>query len=105
MAEKYNCPNCGAPIGHSDKCEYCGTLLRWIPITYMEFIPKSLHVQQAEAAAEWDREKGELDREVLDRLSNKLANFIINEDAYTLSFKYDICRKKTIVIMRTYVGK
>lgn len=32
----YNCPNCAAPIGYSDKCEYCGTLLRWIPFDEMK---------------------------------------------------------------------
>lgn len=31
MKEMYNCPNCGAPIGYSPKCEYCGTVLRWLP--------------------------------------------------------------------------
>ena len=25
MAQQLNCPNCGAPLGISDKCEYCGT--------------------------------------------------------------------------------
>lgn len=27
----YNCPNCGAPIGYSQTCAYCGTRLTWIP--------------------------------------------------------------------------
>lgn len=25
MAQQLNCPNCGAPLGLSDKCPYCGT--------------------------------------------------------------------------------
>ena len=25
MAQELNCPNCGAPLGLSDRCEYCGT--------------------------------------------------------------------------------
>ena len=25
---KWNCPNCGAVMGSTDKCDYCGTLLR-----------------------------------------------------------------------------
>lgn len=25
MAQQLNCPNCGAPLGLSDRCEYCGT--------------------------------------------------------------------------------
>ena len=32
MAKGYNCPNCGAPIGYSEVCQYCGTRLRWIPV-------------------------------------------------------------------------
>lgn len=31
MSENYNCPNCGAPIGYQDKCEYCGTRIEWRP--------------------------------------------------------------------------
>lgn len=27
----YNCPNCGAPIGYTDRCEYCGTRIEWRP--------------------------------------------------------------------------
>lgn len=32
----YNCPNCAAPIGYSPKCEYCGTVLRWMPFEEMK---------------------------------------------------------------------
>ena len=35
MNKEYNCPNCGAPIGYSSKCQYCGTLLDWIPVTHL----------------------------------------------------------------------
>ena len=31
MSENYNCPNCGAPIGYTDKCDYCGTRIEWRP--------------------------------------------------------------------------
>lgn len=27
MSKLTNCPNCGAPLGHSSKCEYCGTVV------------------------------------------------------------------------------
>lgn len=33
MDRKYNCPNCGAPIGYSSICPYCGTTLFWLPMT------------------------------------------------------------------------
>lgn len=29
---KYNCPNCAAPITNLYKCDYCGTMLDWIPM-------------------------------------------------------------------------
>lgn len=39
--EVYNCPNCGAPIGYSKVCQYCGTRLRWKPeVTTIEYVPK-----------------------------------------------------------------
>lgn len=37
MTESYNCPNCGAPIGYSPHCQYCGTLLNWIPAVAVTF--------------------------------------------------------------------
>ena len=29
MNKLTNCPNCGAPLGHSSKCEYCGTVFHF----------------------------------------------------------------------------
>ena len=42
--KRYNCPNCGAPIGYSDTCQYCGTRLNWIPFTSVkvEICPKTI---------------------------------------------------------------
>lgn len=44
MSERYNCPNCGAPIGYSPHCQYCGTLLNWIPVVSVNFTaePRSI---------------------------------------------------------------
>lgn len=40
MSIIYNCPNCGAPIGYSEICPYCGTRLRWEPqVSVVEFKP------------------------------------------------------------------
>lgn len=40
----YNCPNCGAPIGYSEICQYCGTRLSWVPFTSVkvEICPKTI---------------------------------------------------------------
>jgi len=37
--QRYNCPNCSAPIGISPVCEYCGTRLEWLPIIKFESEP------------------------------------------------------------------
>ena len=29
--DRYNCPNCGAPITYTGKCPYCGTIISWTP--------------------------------------------------------------------------
>lgn len=37
--QRYNCPNCSAPIGVSPVCEYCGTRLEWLPIIKFDSEP------------------------------------------------------------------
>ncbi len=37
MSDKYNCPNCGAPIGYTERCAYCGTVLNWIPTVHVVY--------------------------------------------------------------------
>lgn len=43
MSKITNCPNCGAPLGYSSKCEYCGTIVErdtaYRPIEYVEVRP------------------------------------------------------------------
>ena len=51
--EKYNCPNCGAPIGYTERCPYCLTVLHWRP-TVIEFIPAIFDECKIEARAEID---------------------------------------------------
>ena len=36
--KKYNCPNCAAPITNYEKCEYCGTLIDWMPVSRCEIV-------------------------------------------------------------------
>ena len=44
--KKYNCPNCGAPIGYSNRCQYCGTVLDWTPHIAGTIVYTSLPVDQ-----------------------------------------------------------
>lgn len=50
---KYNCPNCGAPIGYTERCPYCLTVLNWRP-TLIEFVPASFDEHKIEARVEID---------------------------------------------------
>ena len=49
----YNCPNCGAPIGYSPVCQYCGTRLDWLPFKEVDILikPKHINMITAEASA------------------------------------------------------
>ena len=55
MSERYNCPNCGAPIGYSPRCQYCGTLLNWIPVT-VEFVAQPMNAKKLVAQRIIDEE-------------------------------------------------
>ena len=45
----YNCPNCAAPIGYSPKCEYCGTVLHWIPACELKTVYVNVRKLRADA--------------------------------------------------------
>lgn len=49
----YNCPNCGAPIGYSPVCQYCGTRLDWMPFKEVDILikPKHINMITVEASA------------------------------------------------------
>ena len=51
--KKYNCPNCGEPIGYTERCPYCLTVLNWRP-TLIEFVPASFDEHKIEARVEID---------------------------------------------------
>ena len=46
----YNCPNCGAPIGFTDKCEYCATRIEWRPYA-IHLAPQLYYYNTHEASA------------------------------------------------------
>lgn len=72
----YNCPNCAAPIGYSNKCEYCGTLLRWIPFDEMKIETVYVNTDKLVAQTAIDRRDLELPRMkelVLQKLKDMLA--------------------------------
>ena len=82
MAKKYNCPNCGAPIGYSEVCSYCGTRLNWVPFTSVkvEICPKKIVNLDAAVAVPFSAKEylppDEYDRMVQKALVSKLAEGI-----------------------------
>lgn len=80
--ECYNCPNCGAPIGYQDRCEYCGTRIEWRPYE-IHLAPKLYYHKTHEASAVGMVKKGALGtenpiamelayRELFGRLANQM---------------------------------
>ena len=103
---KYNCPNCGAPIGVSSKCEYCGTVLKWVPLTTVEFVPANLHVRQAavETRIPFDYVDHVSKTDVLRNLTQKLSEYIVENKAFDLYTYKDLQDLSCVVRMRTFVG-
>ena len=77
----YNCPNCGAPIGFTDKCEYCGTRIEWRPYV-IHLAPKLYYhnkTHEASAVSDLPRDmaKHEPMREMVrSRLGEKIGEQI-----------------------------
>ena len=72
----YNCPNCAAPIGYGPKCEYCGTVLRWIPFEEMKIETVYVNTGKLVAQTSVDRRDLELPHMkdlVLQKLKDMLA--------------------------------
>lgn len=79
---KYNCPNCGAPIGYSEFCSYCGTRLDWMPFTSVkvEICPKKIVTLKAVVEVPFSAKEYldpvEYNRMVMRQLVDKLAEGI-----------------------------
>lgn len=88
MSENYNCPNCGAPIGYTDKCEYCGTRIEWSP--YVIHLAPKLHYHKVYDASVIGMVKGTENqiamgmayRELFQRLANQMRQNVrvVEED-------------------------
>jgi len=106
MSEKYNCPNCGAPIGKDDICPYCGTQVRWIPMIRMEYVPMNLGVRTLRstcAVKPWEMEFMRPEW-IEDRLVDQIAKSIVESKAYELSVQRDPFSNDTIYIADTLIG-
>ena len=82
MKRRYNCPNCGAPIGYSPKCEYCGTVFEWIPcpvtmVKQIVFPPDVVKVQSALKIDRYVQERWPRSEESLrKRLGSEMVDLI-----------------------------
>ena len=103
---KYNCPNCGAPIGRDEICPYCGTKVQWVPVQTIEFVPINLgfrHVRAECAVHDYEMEwisPGFLEN----RLVDQLAELIVKDKAYELSVVKDPFKGDSIYRLDTYIG-
>lgn len=101
MTESYNCPNCGAPIGYSPQCLYCGTLLKWIPTTAIIFKAESDNVKKLVCRIRYDNgllsyvgaEVGRrhAEKELAEQMAKKLTevwDFEIKDDTTTGGKEY-----------------
>ena len=81
IPETYKCPNCGAPIGYVKRCQYCGSVIEWIPTTGIKFIGLREDTVQLNAEVELDQylvRTGVVTKEmVIDTLKEELAKQII----------------------------
>ncbi len=72
MKHMHNCPNCGAPYGLGDKCQYCGTYLldiSTIPINEVFFLKLNVGT----------REKPKV---IIQKVYSTGANLTISSDSY-----------------------
>lgn len=81
----YNCPNCAAPIGYSDKCPYCGTVLRWMPFLSIDTI--YLNAQPVDTTALIDPYMIEKGYVTDDRIFADLAQQMTRELAKHMEFR------------------
>ena len=92
MSENYNCPNCGAPIGYQDKCDYCGTRIEWRPYV-IHLAPRLYYHKTYDASVIGMVKKGALGtenpfamelahRELFERLANQIRQNVrvVEED-------------------------
>lgn len=88
----YNCPNCGAPIGYQDKCDYCGTRIEWRPYV-IHLAPRLHYLKVYDASVIGMVKKGALGtenpiamglayRELFERLANQMRQNVkvVEED-------------------------
>ena len=90
--KEYNCPNCGAPIGFAEKCEYCGTRIEWRPYV-IHLAPQLYYHKTHDASVIRMVKKGALGtenliamelahRELFERLANQMRQNVrvVEED-------------------------
>lgn len=99
----YNCPNCAAPIGYSPKCEYCGTVLRWIPTCEIKTVYVNVNKIVAHVAVPSPilEAKGAEDF-VLARLKSQLAERL--PEIWTVKAEKDLHRDETVYRAEILIG-
>lgn len=104
---KYNCPNCGAPIAYSEKCEYCGMLFTWTPtIADVTLVPRFMNVRQVKVRVSADMylmRGGSTTREdIVERLKQDLSEFL--PSVWTLESEPDLERGDMCFTATIFLG-
>ena len=108
-----NCPNCGAPLGRSSKCEYCGSVVEnhaaFLPIEYrIEYRVVRPGMRKVEIKAQValdpflsDNAQEKYVTEVLRRdMTRKLAEGLMDAVKFTLRQDYNPCLCSPVVLAR-----
>ena len=105
--KRYNCPNCGAPIGYAEKCAYCGTLLNWIPTKEVRFVPEQMQRTILEARVAVDYGSligvGIKEEQIKDELKRQLAEAI--PEAWEVCTMEDYRQDSVVYRARLYVWR
>ena len=112
--EKYNCPNCGAPIDRGrHTCAYCGTQFEWgwgpIPMTQIEFVQAD--VVPIRARLDFDASdleaaslsKDEVKVFIVNRLLELMTPALIANMEVTT--RIDVERLKNIIVGELLIGR
>lgn len=104
-----NCPNCGAPLGRSSKCEYCGSVaennVAFRPIEYIAIRPGMRKVEiKAQVALDpflSDDMQEKFVTEALRRdMTRKLAEGLMDAVKFTIRKDYNPCMASEVVLAR-----
>ena len=109
MSNRYNCPNCSAPIGMNEICPYCGTRLGWVPYiapVEIKIAPMKLNRLVVKGFVPWETKRylppEEANKIVLEQMAMEFAKDL--PKYWNTKTCEDIRRAETQIQAELYVG-